>query len=126
MATEQFGALIPDTNLAIAAWKYQMFDASRTELVRVCLLMLIPGMTLDEAKRRVLGKRNPPELTDNKSVLNVRVSTDDLEAVRETVPGLTNSQLLRYAVIRSTEDHDNALKAARVQRGGSRKRTEQA
>jgi hypothetical protein len=123
MATEQFGALIPDTHLAIAAWKYQMLDASRTELVKVCLLMLIPGMSLDEAKRRVISKRNPPQMTDGKAVLNVRVAKEDLDQVKQVMPDLTNSQLLRYAVIRSTEDHESALDLAVVPRGCPRKQS---
>ena len=122
MATaEQFGALIPERELAIAAWKYGLHDATRAELVRVCILMLIPGMTVDEAKRRVLARRNPVTLSEQALKLNVRIPTEDLLMVREVIPDLSNSQLLRYAVVRSTEDHDKALELSVMQRGRPRK-----
>jgi hypothetical protein len=122
-ATKVFGGNIEKRELAFARISYDMPDASVPELIRVCVLMRIPGMTIDEAKKRVTQRRNPPELTLSTEIVHlaVRLPVDELEAVKDAVSDLTDSQLLRYVVARSGTNHDAALELATAPKhGGSR------
>src|SRR5215469_15992159 len=120
MASRQLAAEIPVKDIAVAAYVLDMKDASKAEVAKCCILIQA-GYSPENAKREVLAMRKPVTLgaenIHDRKVFGVMVPETWLAKAQENHPDLYPSELFRYALLRITESHENALRQAKRRRG---------
>lgn len=117
-------AQIAERELIIAAYKANeagLKDATKAEIVKFSFLVAA-GYQPQRAADMVLELRNRPNSLDGKSVLSVKIPEEWAETAETNLPGLSQSQLFRYCILRLSTSHEEALMmATEPKRGRPRK-----
>jgi hypothetical protein len=122
MATKHLSAQLSRRDIWYAAAELEMRDATEQEVTKVCFLINACGKTPEEAKAIVEGLRKRPDTTKEKTIFGVKLPEEWFHDMSEDLTGLSNSELLRYALARIIDGtHEDALQNAKRTRGRPRK-----
>jgi hypothetical protein len=122
MALKTMAAQLPARELLLAAQELDMVGCSKAEVAKAVLICTLDNCSPDEARERVLGKRNVPSRDKEKTIFSVGVPVEWHEKARREFPDLTLSQFFRYCFYRVTEGDDDAIARAVSPKAGRPRR----